>query len=444
MRKRPISTAAALFACSMLSLARPSLADEPAPSPSADPGVASESVRILDAQKSGDLEVSIRGSGEANHVRFVVTNKSARRLNVVMPPGLVAAASSGQAFQSMGLGTPTDQPGRFGQFTRSPQADTDSPGFRSVPATAPEAAGLAISPGQTAQFDVPSVCLNFGIPTPTSRNTFTLMDVDDYTQDPRARKALRSLATLGTSQGVAQAVAWNVFNGMTYGQMAKLATQYLNPAEITVAARFVDALDASGTHELVDPAYFREGRILVRVKGEGTLAKVATRLGGELEGSQILGLPAQVVGDVDASYSRPSSMLIDVQLASDAAGRVRARALVRVNSVLGGWTRLGVADLAQDVDPMAITGETLADLIDRGVSSTFVTATPARRGTGSTTLRIVNRLPFTLEGVVVRTSRDEDAPRITFDDLGVGPNRAAMAKIQAPVGIVERVVLNGL
>ena len=104
----------------------------------------------------------------------------------------------------------------------------------------------------------PSVCLNFGLPTPKSSNVFTLKTVDEYTTDLRARKALKSLATLGTSQGVAQAVAWHVFNGMTASEMDKHARQYLNDMEISAAARFVEVLDASGTEGLVDAESLRK------------------------------------------------------------------------------------------------------------------------------------------------------------------------------------------
>ncbi len=48
---------------------------------------------------------------------------------------------------------------------------------------------------------------------------FKLMDVDDYTKDPRVRTALRSLATYGTSHGVAQAVMWNVCNDLPFQTM---------------------------------------------------------------------------------------------------------------------------------------------------------------------------------------------------------------------------------
>jgi hypothetical protein len=448
MRKRPFSPARALRPGSALllaaSFALPALAQDAPPAPPAG----AQTVSILQAQRAGDLKVVIRGTGTANHVRVKVTNTSARRLNVVVPPGLVAASSTAQGgggFQSMGLGVSIDQLGRFGPAPGRDRAAA-SPGFRSIPATGaePAAEGLGVAPEQTVEFDLTGVCLNFGIPTPERHDVFTLVDVDEYTPDARARKALRSLATLGTSQGVAQAVAWNVFNGMTYGQMASLAREYVNTSEISLAARFVEALDASGDHELVDPAYLQQGRVLVRVRGEGsTLGKVALGLASEMQGARIFGLPVQVVDEADARAARPASILLDVRLTGDADGRVRAKAAVRHNSAAGDWNNLGNVNLGA-VAAGELNGERLAEALDRGVAQAFVRATPARRESGATALRVVNKLPLTVESLVLRDGDGDEAPRVTVDGLGVGPFRNGTATIGAASGAVERVVLNGL
>ena len=62
-------------------------------------------------------------------------------------------------------------------------------------------------------------------PPPRHRDTFTLMDVDEYSSDPRVRKALRSLATYGTSLGVAQAVMWRVCNDLPFETMVEQSRQ---------------------------------------------------------------------------------------------------------------------------------------------------------------------------------------------------------------------------
>jgi hypothetical protein len=421
----------------LVSPASPARADE-----GSTPDVSTLS--ILDAQRSGAVQVVARGQG-ANQVRFTITNKSDRRLNVVIPPGLVAAASVSQGFQSMGLGGLSDQPGRFGRIAN--QASQAGSGFRSVDATpAANRDSVGVSPGQTVDLSMPSVCLNFGIPTPTSKDHFQLKDVSEYTNDARAIKALRSLVELGTSQGVAQAVAWNIFNDMSFESIAKEGREYVNMAEVSLAARFVDALDASGTHDLVDPAYFREGRILIRTQGESSMGKVAQRLAGELQGRQLFGLPVQVVDELSAEHARPASLLIDLTIvgATDKSNETKIKAQLRYNSAVGGWTKLPGVDLVVNLSPTLISGEALAAQLNRSIASAFVTSTPARRAAGTSTLKVVNRLPFTIESVVLRTGRSDGAPEITLDGIGIGPARSAMATIPAPLGLVERITVNGL
>ncbi|MFO0956880.1 MAG: hypothetical protein U0800_05360 [Isosphaeraceae bacterium] len=101
--------------------------------PSAEP------IHVLKAQREGKIERIARGNG-ADRVRFDVRNNTDRRLKILLPPGLVAASSMGQAgggFQSMGLGTPTTRAGSFGQF----RPITHTEGFRSLPPESPEPPG---------------------------------------------------------------------------------------------------------------------------------------------------------------------------------------------------------------------------------------------------------------------------------------------------------------
>ena len=97
----------------------------------------SQTVAILDASRSGELTVNLRGQG-ADRVRILMNNTSARRLNVVIPPGLVASSvpaqgaggrgGGGGGFQSMGLGAVSNTPGSFGRF----QNAVESSGLQSV------------------------------------------------------------------------------------------------------------------------------------------------------------------------------------------------------------------------------------------------------------------------------------------------------------------------
>jgi hypothetical protein len=435
-------SAAGLFGAILLTSA--SRADEPtAPVPGDETNV--QTVQILDAREDGSIDLKLQGHG-ADKVRVVMRNITKKRLRVVLPPGLVASSATAQpggglggGFQSMGLGVPTTRAGSFGRF---PGAGA---GFHSVPLEdGTPATGIVIAPGATADFSIPGVCLNFGIDTPTARDRFQLMTVEDYTPDPRARKALKSLATLGTSQHVAQAVAWNVFNGMTFDQLAAQSVKRLNLSELGLAARFVQALDVSGSSEILEMSYLNQGRILVHLEGEGPAAKDAYRLAAELDGQQILGLPVRVVDAIPSPESHPSAMLLLVQFANTPKGTTAGRVLVRHNPLGDAWLSLGRPSFKSDEKTSELDAAKLGSVIDSTLASTFVSMRVVRRNPGSTVVRIDNRLPFSIAHATIRTGREVNVGHVLLDGLGTAPGGSTTANIPAPLGTVESVTLNGL
>ena len=191
---------------------------------------------------------------------------------------------------------------------------------------------------------IPSVCLNYGLPTPTPQHHFALMDVADYSPNPRVQKALRSLASFGTSQPVAQAVMWNVCNGLTLRELASQNVYPFNLHELTLAARFLEAVDATGEGELVDGEALVRSRLLVRVRGEGSTEAAAARLQEELDGLSALGLPIAAVRGSRAPSGRGSGLFLDVALTDGPDGQGRAKVTAKAATVVG-WSKLGVINL---------------------------------------------------------------------------------------------------
>lgn len=444
-------TAAGLVSCSMLgvSAAEPR---EPVPGAGADADAAT--VGVLDAQKSGDLSVDVRGHGP-DRVQVKLRNTTGRRLRVVLPPGLVAATATGQGpgggggaggLQNMGLGGVLNGAGGFGQFQGGGNGAAQG-GLRSIPPAAPATTGpeVVVPAGQQVDFDVPAVCLNFGKATPTPRDHFRLVDVDDYSSDARVRRALRSLAGMGTSHGTAQAAMWRICNDVPFETMLVKGEKLINPAEVALAARFVDAVDRSAG-ATVDPAYLNEARLFVAVRGDGLLAKDAARLAREVDGLRILGLNARVVDGSEAPRPAGPALWLDLALTAGVSGETRAQVAVRSHSDLAGasWEDLGRVELRDAASASAVDGGSLARLLDRSVAGAFVSARPASRSVGSTAVRIENRLPFTLGGVTVKAGRSAGAPLVSLPGLGIGPGRSGVAAVQASGVSVEQVELNGL
>ena len=429
---------------SSLATAHSSRLDDPEKiSPPAN--VATDTVDLLKASKMGDLSVVARGQGQ-DRVRLTIRNTSSKRLNVVLPAGLVASAAAGQGqgrgrgLQSMGLGMFSNRPGSFGRF-RGTGGDE---GRQSVAiddsALNPS---MTVPAGESLDVTVAAVCLNFGLPTPTPRDKFTLVDVADYSTDSRVRKSLRSLCLLGTSQGVAQAVMWRVCNDLTFEAMVSQAGKVINEHEIALAARFIEALDGSTGSDMVDARTLTEGRVFVQIQGEGALAKDAERLNKQVEKFPLLGLPVRVVDHAELP-SMSAALFIKVVLTDGKTGETRGRIMVSYSSAADQWAPLGKARFQDTGSVDVLDGKAMSQIIDRAVGAAFVTVKPARRTVGSTTLKVDNHLPFTLATVAVKAGNSAGSPTVPFHGLGVGPARSALLPIQAATATIERVELNGL
>jgi hypothetical protein len=425
---------------SMIAGAGVARAEPDDPAPAAEP--VTETIDVLAAKRAGELTVELRGQGQEK-VRMVLKNTSAKRLNVVLPPGLVAASATGQGFQSMGLGAPENEANAFGAFRSAPAES----GFRSIaPVDNTPASTVTVPVGQQVELALTAVCLNYGRPTPTPRDKFELMDVDSYSADPRVRKALRSLATLGTSRGVAQATMWHLCNGLPFEFMGAQKSKIINNHEVALAARFVAAVEASGGSDLVAPADLTENRMLVSVSGTGSLDREAQRLEAAMEGLRLLGLPVRVV---DRTSSEPPAaalpaLWVKVVLTGSAAGETRGRVFIDRGTVDGEWLPLGKTTFTEGSAVGVLDATTLLKSLDHAIATALVTVKPARHGADSTTLKIDNHLPFTLAGVVLKAGGSSGKPKVEFPALGVGPARSVLAPIQAPGGAVDHVILNGL
>ena len=419
------------------------LDDEPSTLP--ESATTTQTVDVLKAVEAGDLKVVARGQGQEK-VRLSIENVSGKRLNVIIPPGLVASSGLGQrggmgggGFQSMGLGSITNRPGSFGRFEAAA-----APGFRSMPVSAAEDSALTVPEGETVDVTVPGVCLNYGVAAPSPRDVFTLMDVARYTADLRVRKALRSLAALGTSQGVAQAAMWRICDDVSFQEMASRDGKVLNPHELALAARFVEAVDQA-PGDLVDPAALAEGRVFVNVRAEGPSAVAeADRLAAKLDGLRLLGLPITLVEGDETPTAAAPALFVKLVLSESRDGEAVGRMQVGSTPTGDLWRPLGKAVFRDHSSLAVLDAPTLAALMEHELATSFVTVRVARRSTTSTTLRIDNRLPFTIAGLSLRAGASPGSPLVPFDAVGLGPARSLTLPIQAPHAQIMGVELNGL
>ena len=139
------------------------------------------------------------------------------------------------------------------------------------------------------------------------------------------------------------------------------------------------------------------------------------------------------------------AMAIRVVLTATKPGETRGRIVVTTCSQADAWSPLGNVDLRENSSISVVDGATLARAIDRAISGAFVSVKPAHRSVGSTTLKVENRLPFTVTGLVVRAGNSSGAPRCRSRRSAWGRRGPRSLPIQAAsASLVEHVELNGL
>lgn len=107
---------------------------------------------------------------------------------------------------------------------------------------------FAIPPERSRTFRVPTVCLEYGKPEPSSRMPYQLRKIDLFSSDPKLAVVLESLGRGELSQKVAQAAAWHLSSGLSWEKLAAEKIDhaggvpdepYFAPAELVAAHRVV-------------------------------------------------------------------------------------------------------------------------------------------------------------------------------------------------------------
>ena len=227
--------------------------------------------------------------------------------------------------------------------------------------------------------------------------------------------------------------------------MVAQAGKIINPREVELAARFVRAVDASAASDQVDPAYLSEGRLFVTLRADNAFARDAERLAAELDGKRVLGLPVRVAPQGELPVAMGPALHLIVTVTSAKTGETRCRVTVnRAHLGEGVWEPMGRTGFTNGASLSVLDGAGMARSLDRALAAAFVSVRPLKKGAGSTTLRIDNKLPFTLANVIVKAGDSAGAPTVPLQGVGVGPLLGTTAAVQAPSASVERVEINGL
>jgi hypothetical protein len=157
----------------------------------------------------------------------------------------------------------------------------------------------------------------------------------------------------------------------------------------------------------------------------------------------VLGLPVSVLDAQDNGAVVAPAVLMNVVLTGAQTGETRGR-VVLGQADAGSWAPLGKASFTEASSVSVLDGAGLARALDRAVASAYVSVKTVRRSPGVTTVKVENRLPFTLASVTLKAGNSAGAPTVPFRALGIAPGHSITLPVEAPGATVDHVEFNGL
>ena len=124
-----------------------------------------------------------------------------------------------------------------------------------------------------------TVCLEHGKPDPNPRMKYTIVPIESFTKDQKVIQLCRMLGNGEIPQNAAQAAAWHLMDGMSWGELVQkdrlklrngYAEKFFTAREILLAKRIVhEAVSRAAEYEESSPGNSLPGK-------EDSLSQTAT------------------------------------------------------------------------------------------------------------------------------------------------------------------------
>ncbi len=312
-------------------------------------------------------------------------------------------------------------------------------GFRSLPPSAPPSAVL--KPNKTRRLPTPLVSLGGPEPdghvaTPAVGERLRLAEIGQVNSDTWTQTTLRRLAEDQAPTNVAQLALLHVSGGFSWETVDRLAQEWSNPEERTLARRFVAALrETNGSQEadLATAPLFWE---MTELADENKT--LAAELRTQLKGKAILGLTTR-----EGIPTRPDGPALAVRIRLE-----DHKATVRLSSTDGeasSWLDLAefkLKLLGRNHKPR--TAVEVADALAKATLGQLVSVRliPGSKSSGSAAyrVRVENRSPLILNSLALSGSDDSaEAPVANLPGMSLTPRRSVT--VPASAALVERLKL---
>jgi hypothetical protein len=218
-----------VFAWAMCLCALSASAGERRPRPIFPADESARQVPLFDGMEEGVFEVQVIARDEFGG-NLLITNVSDQPLNMQMPDAIVGVEVSPQGFGMGGGGMGGGGLGGQGQGGQGQQNQSFGGGGGQGGGFGGQGGGGGFGGGQQGFFSIPpeetlrvpytSVCLDHGKHDPHPRMNYTIIPLEQYTQDKELQELVRMVGTGQLDPAAAQAAAWHLDDGMSWEELA--------------------------------------------------------------------------------------------------------------------------------------------------------------------------------------------------------------------------------
>ena len=195
---------------------------------------------------------------DAKSGQIIVTNRTRRPLTLRMPTafaGIPVLAQMGMGMGGMGGGNQGGfAAGGIGGGPQTTGGGAGGLGGQGMNGMGGGGMGMggggafSLPPERSRTFRVPTVCLEYGKPEPSSRMPYQLAKPEAFSSDPKLAVVLESLGRGELSQKVAQAAAWHIANGLSW---EKLAAEKIDHAGGIPDEPYFSMVELAAAHRVV-------------------------------------------------------------------------------------------------------------------------------------------------------------------------------------------------
>jgi len=249
-----------LTLCASFSASFAAETKKPITKPKYDP--AAPKVEMFDGIDSQSLEVTMRPKNEFGGNVFIKNNTD-KPITVILPDAIVGIHvhpqfGGGMGGGGMGGGGMGGMGGGMGGGQNQAMGGGMGGGMGGMGGGGMGGGGMgggggffSIPPAETVKVPFNSVCLEHGKRSPTPRNVYKVVRVEDYSDKAELKELCKVIASGKVDTSITQAAAWHISSGMTweqlatkmYDQAAAADTPYFSRQQLMAAHELVKATE---------------------------------------------------------------------------------------------------------------------------------------------------------------------------------------------------------